>query len=351
MKVLIFGGTGAMGVHLTRILADMGHDALVTSRSERAPDNPRIRFLRGDAHDRSFLEQCLQERPDAVVDFMNYPAAKFQTRRDLILNSVGQYLFLSSARVYAQSETPLTEDSPRLLDVTTDAAYLKTTEYALEKARSENFLRDARQSNWTIVRPYITYSVERLQLGIMEKECWLYRALHGRSIVFSKDIAQRTTTLTYGGDVALRMTHLIGREKALGECFHIASSRSVLWSDVLRVYVETLERCTGVKPNVILTDSGDDTAAKLGAYYQLHYDRLYDRVFDSGKTDAFLRLSAPYKNAEDGLAACLEAFLSGSRTFRQTNGRLERYFDGLTKERTPLSEISGWKQKLKYMIG
>ena len=77
---------------------------------------------------------------------MNYPAAEFQTRRDLILNSVGQYLFLSSARVYAQSETPLTEDSPRLLDVTTDAAYLKTTEYALEKARSENFLRDARQS-------------------------------------------------------------------------------------------------------------------------------------------------------------------------------------------------------------
>ena len=351
MKVLILGGTGAMGLHLTRNLADMGHDALVTSRSERKADKPRVRFLRGDAHDLVFLEQCLKERPDAVIDFMNYKAAEFETRYESILDSVGQYLFLGSARVYAQSETPITEDSPRLLDVTMDKAYLRTTEYALEKARSENFLRDARQSNWTIIRPYVTYSAERLQLGILEKECWLYRALHGRSIVFSKDIAQRATTLTYGGDVALRMTHLIGREKALGECFHIASSRSVLWSDVLRVYVETLERCTGVKPNVILTDSGDDTAAKLGAYYQLHYDRLYDRVFDSGKIDTFLRLPTTYKTAEDGLAKCLEAFLSSSRNFRQPSGKLERFFDKLGMERTPLSEIPGWKQKLRYLMG
>ena len=341
-----------MGVHLTRILADMGHDALVTSRSKRTTDNPRIRFLRGNAHDLVFLEQCLKERPDAVVDFMYYPAAEFQTRRDLILNRVGQYIFLSSARVYAQSKTPITEESPRLFDVTTDAAYLKTTEYALEKARSENFLRDAQRNNWTIVRPYITYSAERLQLGILEKECWLYRALRGRSIVFSKDVVQRTTTLTYGGDVALRMAHLIGKEKALGECFHIASPHSITWGDVLRVYVETLEHCTGVKPNVIFTDSGDDTAAKLGAYYQLHYDRLYNRVFDSGKIDSFLRLPTAYKVVEDGLGECLEEFLSDTpRTFRQTNVRLERYFDKLAMERTPLSEISGWKQKIKYIIG
>ena len=47
------------------------------------------------------------------------------------------------------------------------------------------------------------------QLGVLEKELWLYRALNGRTIVFSKDIAEKSTTLTYGYDVAsVSYTHL-----------------------------------------------------------------------------------------------------------------------------------------------
>lgn len=47
---------------------------------------------------------------------------------------------MSSSRVYADSQTPITENSPRLLDVYKEEEYLKTDEYALSKARQEDIL-------------------------------------------------------------------------------------------------------------------------------------------------------------------------------------------------------------------
>ena len=48
----------------------------------------------------------------------------------------------------------------------------------------------------------LPYYNNRLQLGIFEKEIWLQRALDGKKIVFSRNIASKYTTLTYGYDVA-----------------------------------------------------------------------------------------------------------------------------------------------------
>ena len=41
---------------------------------------------------------------------------------------------------------------------------------ALQKAREENLLLKSDSRNWTIIRPYITYYDERLQLGVFEKK-------------------------------------------------------------------------------------------------------------------------------------------------------------------------------------
>lgn len=53
---------------------------------------------------------------------------------------------------------------------------LSIDEYAITKAHQENLLINSKNKNWTIIRPYITYSEQRLQLGTFEKEDWLYRA-------------------------------------------------------------------------------------------------------------------------------------------------------------------------------
>ena len=162
MKILVLGGTGAMGVDLVKILGERSENVTVTSRSERKSEFSNVEYVKGDAHDTTFLQALLTQKFDAIVDFMAYHTDEFKSRRDLLLGATDQYLFLSSSRIYANSKTPITEDSPRLLDVTTDKEYLKTDEYALAKARQENLLQESGKTNWTIIRPYITYSNQRL---------------------------------------------------------------------------------------------------------------------------------------------------------------------------------------------
>ena len=84
------------------------------------------------ARDIEFLRKVLKlQEWDAIVDFMVYSTEEFSCRVQLLLNATRQYLFLSSSRVYADTNGALIkEDSPRLLDTINDSEYLQTDEYA-----------------------------------------------------------------------------------------------------------------------------------------------------------------------------------------------------------------------------
>lgn len=344
MKILVLGGTGAMGRHLVTVLAESGGEIFVTTR--RCHESAgNITYLQGDAHDGAFMEKLLAGHWDAIVDFMVYSTPEFKESMPRLLDSAGQYVFLSSARVYADSEAPLTENSPRLLDVCDDAEYLRTNEYALAKARQEDILRDSGRNHWTIIRPYITFSESRLQLGVLEKESWLYRALHGRPIVFSEDLVSNTTTLTYGYDVARGIAGVIGNAAAFGEAFHITHPESHSWNEILSVYLDVLEEHLGTRPSVFLTEKS--SALKYGKY-QILYDRYFQRRFDNSKIGALIELSS-FKSPLTGLKECLGCFLKNPQ-FLDISCRIEAEFDQWTHSRTPLCEFSGLKQKGKYLI-
>ena len=137
MKILVLGGTGAMGKPLVRILAENENQVFVTTRSI-IKDSDSVKYIQGDAHDDVFLSQLLKEKFDVIVDFMVYDTLSFHNRVVKLLGSTNQYLFFSSSRVYADSRTPLKEDSPRLIDTINDKSYINTDEYALAKAKEES---------------------------------------------------------------------------------------------------------------------------------------------------------------------------------------------------------------------
>lgn len=117
MKVLILGGTGAMGVPLSKILIDEGYDVYVSTRKNRS-DSTGINYLLGNAHDISFITTVLNNtKYDAVVDFMIYSEEELKNRIDLFLDNTNQYFFISSARVYAPCEGRIKETSPRSLTI------------------------------------------------------------------------------------------------------------------------------------------------------------------------------------------------------------------------------------------
>lgn len=331
-KILLLGGTGAMGVYLREILAAEGHSVLVTSRAARATET-NVRFVVGNAKESSFVSNLIaEEHPDAVVDFMIYSTDEFAARYENYLSSVRHYVFLSSYRVFNDDEI-ITERSPRLLDTSKDAEYLKTDEYALCKARSENMLRESSRKNWTIIRPGITYSKMRFQLGCLEANTLCFRSLRGAPIAMPREMRGKMTTLTWGRDVALMISKLILNERAYGEDFNCATSEHHPWDYVCKLY----ENLLGAK---IEDCSVEDYVKIIGNRAQVCYDRLFNRAIDNAKV-----LSATgIKQSElmplnEGLTKELKAFIENP-AYQYPNMAINARMDKVLGSRISLSGLS-----------
>lgn len=338
-----------MGVPLVNILAAHGDDVTVTSRSKR--DNAvHVTYKWGNAQeDFGFTKVILKEHWDVIVDFLVYGTAELKKRIPVYLASTEQYVFFSSSRVYAESEQPLTEVSPRLLDVCTDQAYLSTDEYALAKAREEDLLFSQTRKNWTVIRPYITYNRNRIQLGVFEKENWLYRGLKGKKIIFPRDIADRFTNLTYGPDVAENVFRLLGNKSALGEVFHIVNPERITWRQVAGIYDQAIYAITGTHLKIDYVDNAKDLQ-KVWNPWQIKFDRMYDRTFDSSKIKNTIG-NVSFTPIEEGLPKCLYEFLKNPQWLDyRMNWRYEAWVDKQEHERTCLKEIKGIKRKGRYII-
>lgn len=348
MKVLLLGGTGAMGRPIANILSDRGVDVYVTTRSSRK-DIANVHYIMGNGLQEDFLRNLLRNKYDAIIDFMIYSPGEFENRTGLLLENTSQYVFLSSARVFADSHGErITEKSPRLLDVSKDERYLKTDEYALAKAREEDVLFRSNYNNYIIVRPYVTYFDNRLQLGTYEKEYWLQRVLNNQTIIFNSSMAKKMTTLTNGYDVALRIADLIGNMEANGDTFNITTDENITWGEVLEIYVSVIERITDIRPQIKYIDTIDAYSEKYN-YYQVHYDRMYDRMFDNTKIETITREHKKYIGIEKGLSDCIEHFVSEKIGFAGCDGIRQATMDRITNERTSLSLIPGKKNKLNYL--
>jgi nucleoside-diphosphate-sugar epimerase len=341
-RVLVLGGTGAMGIYLVPELLKAGFQTVVTSRSPRTPSGPGLRYLEGDAHDRSFLESILSGAGyDAIVDFMIYGTAEFKARRDLLLQHTAHYLFLSSYRVFADSSpAPLTERSPRLLDICRDATYLATDEYALTKARQEDLLRSSGARNWTIVRPGITYSQNRFQLGTLEANTLCFRAWQGAPVMLAREILAKQTTMTWAGDVARILARLVLNPSACSEDYNVATAEHRLWSEIAGYYREFL----GLR----ITETDLATYAGIvGGIYQIQYDRMFDRILDNAKVLAATGIAqAEMMPLRQGLAQELARFQQ-SPQFPSPDLCLNARMDRAGGTRISLAGLS-LKSKMRY---
>jgi nucleoside-diphosphate-sugar epimerase len=342
-KILLLGGTGAMGVYLVPALAKRGCEVSVTSRASRA--SGETKFILGDAQNTSFLKQTLNDGSyDCVVDFMNYSTAHFKERASFLLENSSKYVFLSSYRVFAGCDAPITESSPRLLDACDDAQYLKTDEYGLAKARQENILRASPKKNWTIVRPAITFSLNRFQLCTLEANMLLFRAFAGLPVALPSEMLAKKAAITWAGDVADMIASIALEPASAGEDFNVCSSESQSWNDVAEVY----KREIGLQ---ITETSLDKYIWAVGGKYQVMYDRMFNRVMDNSK---ILKLMG---TSQESLTPPLEGL---SQELRKLGGKMpptlkpnyaaHARMDKLTSVKTPLNGIS-LRNRLEYFSG
>lgn len=347
-KVLILGGTGVIGKYVAELLSEQNYDVFVTSRKSR--ENTRITYLKGNAHDVQFLRNTISMYDwESVVDFMSYKTSEFSLIAKEIIPNVKQYIFTSSARIFAPSQEPITENTSRLIDVLLDSDYIMTDDYPLAKARQEDIVKSYVNNNWTIIRPSIIYGPERLQLPIGEKEDWLRRALCGKKIIFPKAAENIYTTMLSGEDAAKSISQLVGNENALGECFNIAGTDSITWGTVLKTYRNVLLEYD-IPVEIEYIENEMDLIKYTGTLYQYKYARGVNRVFDNSK---IFRLTGEiqYKNTNLGLAESLRILLDNQPLNLAISWKKEACFDRISHEKSKVSDFSSFNTYLKYFLG
>lgn len=311
-KVLILGGTGVMGTYLTRYLHEMGFELDVLALDQKE-STQNLTYLQANAKDKTVVAELLKNDYDAVVDFMMYNTEEFADTYQMFLDNTEQYVFLSSYRVYAD-DNPVCETSPRLLDVSTDQVYLASDDYSLFKARSEDMLVRSGKKNWTIVRPTITYSAQRLQLVTLEGNTVINRSRQGKPVVLPKEALKAQTTMSFAGDVSKMIARLVLNKDAYGEAYTTATAEHHSWETIAEYYREIVGLTYfPVEMDEFLSIRSDE---EYDPYrWKLIYDRIYDRVIDNTKIlNATGLKQSELMPLKEGLSQCIAA-LDPNKTF------------------------------------
>lgn len=115
MKILLLGGTGAMGCILP-IYWWSREQVFVTTRKARISASPLLTYIVGNAQE-GFLAEVLGQQI-GMLWWILWCIIPPPLRAVMPLyHATHQYLFISSSKVYADSKEPLTETSVELLDL------------------------------------------------------------------------------------------------------------------------------------------------------------------------------------------------------------------------------------------
>lgn len=335
-KILVMGGTGAMGRYAVPELLRLGFSVDVVALDEPHFTHENLTCTIANAMDDEWLKNKITEtRYDVILDFMSYKLPQFKERVDLFLENTDQYMFLSSCRVYANEEVPVKETSPRLLDVSKNEEYLALgeSEYSLFKALEEDLLVKSGKKNWTIILPATTYSTGRAQLVTLEAGTFVSRAFAGKPVVIPIQAKDKPATMSWAGDVGVMIARLAGKQEALGEKFIAATAECNTWGEIAEIYRELL----GLQyewvdqEDYLKIMSKNQERVSPYVRYQLEYARLFDRITDNSKILAVTGMKQEeMKSFYDGmkmeLAKLTPENLHIDAVRAGVNERMEAYF-------------------------
>ena len=159
--LLILGGTGFIGPHLTGEARRRGWKVTHFNRGKTAGDTPAdVETLHGDRNGQ--LDALRGRSWDAVVDDTGYVPKFVKQSAELLAPNVGYCLFVSSISVYASFAAPNDEQSATGTLENPDTEQVTETTYGPMKALCEKYTRAAFDKRSAIVRPgYIVGPLDR----------------------------------------------------------------------------------------------------------------------------------------------------------------------------------------------
>jgi 2'-hydroxyisoflavone reductase len=159
--LLILGGTGFIGPHLTGEALRQGWKVTHFNRGKTAADGvPGVETLLGDR--KGQLEALRGRKWDAVVDDTGFIPKYVKMSAQLLAPNTAYCLFISSISAYASFARPNDEHSPTGTLSNPDIEEITDTTYGPMKALCEQYTMEAFKGRAAVVRPgYIVGPLDR----------------------------------------------------------------------------------------------------------------------------------------------------------------------------------------------
>ncbi len=282
-RILVIGATGAMGQYLVPLLAKQGHLVDAVSLDDVPDTIPNVTYIKANAKDRSVYAELLGRHYDGVVDFLIFNTSELPYYLPTALRNSGHYIYLASYRVYDNKEVPIRETSPRNFETADDLWFRHSDDYAIYKARGEEMLKGSGYTNWTSIRPAITYSRMRYQLVTLEAPLTVGRAFRNKACVLPEEARNIQATMSWAGNAAQMIAGLLFNDKALRECFTISTSEHHTWGEIADYYRDICGLRSYWIPKEDYLSVWAPGPYNHHARWQLDYDRLFTRIIDNSK--------------------------------------------------------------------
>ncbi|HPC60623.1 MAG TPA: NAD-dependent epimerase/dehydratase family protein [Verrucomicrobiota bacterium] len=323
MTILFLGGTGNISTECAALLHRRGHQIVILSRG-KSPVPPEYRAVVADRKDPDSLRRAVAGlKVDVVANFIGYEVGDLETDYSVWRGAIGQYVFISSATVYAKPapRLPIAEDSP-LGNAWWD--------YAQKKLACEEWLRclpPGSEFPWTIVRPSHTYSKRWIPNVVSSSTYTVAARLEQGRPVFVPDDGENPWTLTAASDFAVGFAGLVGNPRALGEAFHITSDEVLTWN---QIYARIAEAVGAPAPVIerIPTDFICEIAPHLTG--TLKGDKAHPGIFDNSKIKRLVPDFTCRKPFAEGIREAV-AWLRAHPEQQNLNPQVDRTIDDVIK--------------------
>ncbi|MGJ3247137.1 MAG: NAD-dependent epimerase/dehydratase family protein [Elainellaceae cyanobacterium] len=251
MRILIMGGTRFIGVYLTKLLVEQGHQVVLFNRGNHPAPVDGVQEIHGDRTDADQLSDKLSgELFDAVFDNNGRTLSDTQPLAALFKGQVQHFVYVSSAGVYLKSD--------QMPHIEGDAVDPQSRHRG--KFETEQYLADTGML-FTSVRPVYIYGPQNYN----NLEAWFFdRIVRDRPIPIPGN-GMHITQLGHVQDLAAAMASVLGNADAVGQIYNISGDRYVTFDGLANA-------CA-----IAAGKSPDDL--KL-----VHYD---PKQFDFGKRKAF----------------------------------------------------------------
>lgn len=251
MRVLVMGGTRFIGVYLTQVLVEQGHEVVLLNRGNKPAPVAGVQQIHCDRKDTAQLKYKLSGRSfDAIFDNNGRELSDTQPLVELFGDQVKHFVYVSSAGVYLK-----TDQLPHMEGDAVDPNSRHKGKFETEAYLAEQNVP------FTSVRPVYIYGPQNYN----DVEAWFFdRVVRDRAVPIPGN-GMHLTQLGHVQDLARAMAAVLGNSQAIGQIYNISGDRYVTFD--------------GLAKACAIAAGKDPDALEL-----VHYN---PKQFDFGKRKAF----------------------------------------------------------------